>query len=102
MTFHVSLLRKYIPDPTHILEAQPIQLKENLSYEEEPVQILCRKEQVLRNKTIYHWLKSYRGIMQWKKRPRKVNSKYKHILFFFFFFFSCFFCYLFRIGVIDF
>ena len=32
--FHVSLLRKYIPDPTHVLEAQPIQLNEDLSYEE--------------------------------------------------------------------
>uniref|UniRef100_UPI0030D6F8C9 hypothetical protein n=1 Tax=Picosynechococcus sp. (strain ATCC 27264 / PCC 7002 / PR-6) TaxID=32049 RepID=UPI0030D6F8C9 len=50
--FHVSLLRKYIPDPTHILETQPIQINEDLSYEEEPVQILDRKEQVLRTKTI--------------------------------------------------
>ena len=50
--FHVSLLRKYILDPTHVLETQPIQLNEDLSYEEEPVQILDRKEQVLRSKTI--------------------------------------------------
>jgi len=50
--FHVSLLRKYIPDPTHVLEAQPIQVNEDLSYEEEPVQILDCKEQVLRTKTI--------------------------------------------------
>ncbi|KAA0047618.1 DNA/RNA polymerases superfamily protein [Cucumis melo var. makuwa] len=33
----VSMLPKYIPDPSHILEAQPIHLKENLSYEEEPI-----------------------------------------------------------------
>ncbi|KAA0050651.1 uncharacterized protein E5676_scaffold1737G00660 [Cucumis melo var. makuwa] len=50
--FHVSMLRKYIPDPSHILEAQPVHLKENLSYEEEPIQILDKKEQVLRNKVI--------------------------------------------------
>ncbi|XP_038874993.1 uncharacterized protein LOC120067515 [Benincasa hispida] len=50
--FHVSMLRKYISDPSHVLESQPLQLKENLSYEEEPVQIIDRKEQVLRNKTI--------------------------------------------------
>jgi len=50
--FHVSLLRKYIPNPTHVLETQPIQVNEDLSYEEEPVQILDRKEQVLRTKTI--------------------------------------------------
>ncbi|KAL0540954.1 hypothetical protein IC582_020980 [Cucumis melo] len=50
--FHMSMLCKYVPDPSHILEAQPVQLKENLSYEEEPIQILDKKEQVLRNKVI--------------------------------------------------
>ena len=50
--FHVSVLRKYILDPTHVLVVQPIELKEDLSYEEEPVQILDEKEQVLRTKVI--------------------------------------------------
>ncbi|XP_022882221.1 uncharacterized protein LOC111399185 [Olea europaea var. sylvestris] len=50
--FHVSMLRKYIPDPSHVLESQPVELKENLAYEEKPVQILDRKEQVLCSKTI--------------------------------------------------
>ena len=43
-TFHVSMLRKYIPDPSHVLRKQPVQLKENLTYEEIPVQIVDRKE----------------------------------------------------------
>ena len=51
-TFHVSMLRKYIPDPSHVLREQPVQLKENLTYEEIPMQIVDRKEQVLRNKVI--------------------------------------------------
>ena len=51
-TFHVSMLRKYIPDPSHVLREQPVQLKENLTYEEILVQIVDRKEQVLRNKVI--------------------------------------------------
>ena len=51
-TFHVSMLRKYIPDPSHVLREQPVQLKENLTYEETPVQIVDRKEQVLRSKVI--------------------------------------------------
>ncbi|KAL6209678.1 hypothetical protein ACLB2K_020618 [Fragaria x ananassa] len=46
------MLRKYIADPSHVLEEQSISLQKDLSYEEEPVQILDRKEQVLRNKTI--------------------------------------------------
>ena len=50
--FHVSMLRKYIPDPSHVLTEQPLEIQKNLTYEEEPVQILDRREQVLRNKTI--------------------------------------------------
>ena len=51
-TFHVSILRKYIPDPSHLSKEQPMQLKENLTYEEILVQIIDRKEQVLRSKVI--------------------------------------------------
>ena len=51
-TFHVSMLRKYIPDPSHVLREQPMQLKENLTYEETLVQVVDRKEQVLRSKVI--------------------------------------------------
>ena len=50
--FHVSMLCKYIPDPSHVLIEQPVEIQENLTYEEEPVQILDRREQVLLNKTI--------------------------------------------------
>ena len=48
--FHVSMLRKYIANPSHIFMEQPIQLKENLTYEEYPVEILDRSDQVLRKK----------------------------------------------------
>ncbi|KAL6200048.1 hypothetical protein ACLB2K_029830 [Fragaria x ananassa] len=44
--FYVSMLRKYIADPSHVLEEQPISLQKDLFYAEEPVQILDRKEQV--------------------------------------------------------
>ncbi|KAJ4704868.1 Retrotransposon protein, putative, Ty3-gypsy subclass [Melia azedarach] len=43
--FHVSMLRKYISDPSHILDSQSAQLEENLTYEEEAVQILDSREQ---------------------------------------------------------
>ncbi|XP_022876709.1 uncharacterized protein LOC111394891 [Olea europaea var. sylvestris] len=42
--FHVSMLHKYILDPSHVLESKPVELKENLTYEEELVQILDKKE----------------------------------------------------------
>ena len=48
-TYHVSMLKKYNPDPSHVLREQPLQLKENLTYEETPMQIVDRKEQVLRS-----------------------------------------------------
>uniref|UniRef100_A0A2N9IMJ0 RNA-directed DNA polymerase n=1 Tax=Fagus sylvatica TaxID=28930 RepID=A0A2N9IMJ0_FAGSY len=50
--FHVSSLRKYIPDPSHILDFQPIQIREDLTYDEQPIKILDHKEQVLRRRTI--------------------------------------------------
>ena len=50
--FHISMPRKKIPDPSHVLTEKPVEIQENLTYEEEPVQILNRREQVLHNKTI--------------------------------------------------
>ena len=42
--FHVSMLRKYVSDPSHVLSYEDLELDEDLSYEEKPVQILDRKE----------------------------------------------------------
>ena len=50
--FHVSMLKKYVPDESHVLEQEPIELHEDLSYEEKSVQILDRKIKTLRNKEI--------------------------------------------------
>ena len=50
--FHVSLLKKYHPDPIHILHTEDVELDETLTYEEQPVQILDRKVKELRNKQI--------------------------------------------------
>jgi hypothetical protein len=30
--FHVSMLMKYIPDPSHIIKYEPLQIQENLTY----------------------------------------------------------------------
>ena len=50
--FHISMLRKYISDPSHVLETPEIELSDDLSYVEQPVHILGRVEKELRNKTI--------------------------------------------------
>ena len=50
--FHASQLWKYIPDLSHVIEPDPIQLQENLSYEEQHVQILDWRGKHLRRKTV--------------------------------------------------
>ena len=50
--FHVSMLRKYTPDPTHVIEQEMLPLREDLSYEEKPSRILARDTRQLRNKDI--------------------------------------------------
>ena len=50
--FHVSMLRKYITDPIHVIDYKPLQLNEDLSYKEKLVKILAREVKTLRNKNI--------------------------------------------------
>ena len=38
--FHVFMLRKYMPDPQHIIDYQTLGVKEDASYDELPVTIL--------------------------------------------------------------
>ena len=45
--FYMSRLKKYCQDPQHILAAKEFDLQEDLSYREEPVEILDRKIKVL-------------------------------------------------------
>nr|prf retrotransposon del1-46 [Lilium henryi] len=50
--FHISMLRKYEPDPSHILDWEDLRLNPDISYEEKPVQVLASESKVLRNKII--------------------------------------------------
>ena len=50
--FHVSMLRKYVSDSTHVLSYENLELDQDLSYEEKPVQVLDWKDKVLWSKTI--------------------------------------------------
>ena len=46
--FHVSTLRKYVFDPSHVVELEPIKIFEDLTYEEVPVEIVDLMDKVLR------------------------------------------------------
>ncbi|XP_050915563.1 uncharacterized protein LOC127130634 [Lathyrus oleraceus] len=50
--FHVSQLRKYIPDPSHIIQMDDVQVQDNLIMEVLPVRIEDREVKQLRGKEI--------------------------------------------------
>ncbi|XP_073121354.1 uncharacterized protein [Henckelia pumila] len=50
--FHVSMLRKYISNTSHILDFEPLQLASDLTFEERSVQILACEERRLRTRVI--------------------------------------------------
>ena len=50
--FHVSMLKKFLGDPTSILPVEGLGVSEDLSYEKVPVEILDRQVKRLRNMEI--------------------------------------------------
>ncbi|CAN6725444.1 unnamed protein product [Malus baccata var. baccata] len=50
--FHVSMLRHYVFDPSHMIPPQPLEINPDLTYDEEPMTIMDWKDKVLRNKTM--------------------------------------------------
>ena len=58
--FHVSMLRRYTPDPAHVVDWGDIEVDTDGTFEEGPVCIMNSRDQVLRCKTMR--LVSYGGI----------------------------------------
>ena len=50
--FHVSMLRRYRSDPSHILPVQDIQVQEDFTFDEELKAILDREIRQLRSKQV--------------------------------------------------
>ena len=70
--FHVSMLRRYLRDPDRdLLADSPMTLQSNLSFEVRPIEIMDRKEKVLRNKVIplvkVWWPNQRGGEATWEK-----------------------------------
>ncbi|XP_073041994.1 uncharacterized protein [Primulina eburnea] len=84
--FHVSQLRKYIPDPSHVLETGPLLMESNLNeklrYEEVPIRILDTKEQVLRRRNIsyvkIHWSNHTEREATWELKE-KMFEQYPYL-----------------------
>ncbi|XP_070675725.1 uncharacterized protein [Malus domestica] len=50
--FHVSMLRHYVSDLSHVIPPQPLEINPDLTYDEEPVILLDWKDNELWNKTV--------------------------------------------------
>lgn len=50
--FHISMLRKYFPDPSHVLEVQLVKLRDDMSCEVQSVEIVDWQVRKLRSKDI--------------------------------------------------
>ena len=81
--FHISMLRKYISDPSHVLHHEPLDVQPDITFVEKPKQIIDTKEHVLRTRTI-HWVK-----VQWEHHSPEeatwelrdqVKEKYPELL----------------------
>ncbi|WMV58178.1 hypothetical protein MTR67_051563 [Solanum verrucosum] len=59
LVFHVSMLRRYVPDESHVIQYDAVDLDDSLRYIEEPVAILARAVRRLRSRAIpvvkVHW-----------------------------------------------
>nr|CAD1843973.1 unnamed protein product [Ananas comosus var. bracteatus] len=80
--FHESNLRKYFCNSSHVLEYEPVELHEDVTYEEFPVSILAREERKLRNRTIPYvkvqWSNHSRRESTWELEE-KMREVYPHL-----------------------
>jgi hypothetical protein len=81
--FHVSQLRKYIPDPLQPVELEHIDLQPDLTYLPDPVRIVDRDVKTLRNKNIpvvkVEWSQSPDGEFTWELES-DMREHYPHLI----------------------
>ena len=80
--FHVSMLRKYELDPSHVLEWRDLELEADVSYVERPIRILDTLEHVLRGRVIpmvkVLWTHHGSDEATWEKED-EVRAKYPEL-----------------------
>ena len=80
--FHISLLKKCVDDPASVVPLESVALKDSLSYEDVPVEILDRQVRRLRDKEVSSvkvlWrIKSIEGAT-WQAEIA-MKAKYYHL-----------------------
>ena len=76
------MLRKYEPDPLHVLDWVDLQVEGDVSYDERTVEVLDSRDQVLRGKTIplVKVLWNHHGVEEatWE-REAEVRDRYPEL-----------------------
>ena len=80
--FHVSQLRKYVKDESHILDHSELELQPDLSYKEQPMAILDRSVKTLKNRAIplvlVSWNRHAPGEATWE-REDTIRERYPQL-----------------------
>ena len=80
--FHISPLKKFVPDPNNVIKYEPLQVHEDLIYEEFFLWIIDRKEQVLRRGLIpyvkIHWSNHEEREATWELED-DMKTRYPHL-----------------------
>ena len=77
--FHISMLQKYEPNPSNVLDWGDLVINKDVTYEKRPICVLDTRDQVLKRKTIPSvkilWL--HHGVEEamWE-RESEVRAKY--------------------------
>ncbi|WMV58770.1 hypothetical protein MTR67_052155 [Solanum verrucosum] len=74
--YHVSMLRRYRFDPSHILPVESIEVNPDLTYNEEPILIQAREVKQLRKKRI-HLVKVLGRTIREKKLPERERRRHE-------------------------
>ncbi|EOY03266.1 Uncharacterized protein TCM_018051 [Theobroma cacao] len=80
--FHVSMLRKYKLNPSHVIRYETIQLKDDLTYKEQSVAILDQQVKKLRSKDVASvkvlWRNQTNKEVMWDTED-EIGTKYPHL-----------------------
>ncbi|XP_070011164.1 uncharacterized protein [Nicotiana sylvestris] len=80
--FHISMLHKFLGDPSCISPSEDTEVSKNLSYEEIPVAILDRQIRKLRTKEVASvkvlWMSNNVEEMTWEAEE-DMKSRYPHL-----------------------
>ena len=80
--FHVSQLRRYVRDDSHVLDHSELELRPDLSYKAHPISIVDRREKILKVRTIrlvrISWDPRSPGESTWELED-KIKEKYPNM-----------------------